>query len=118
MMLLRKVQLTSEPTTTVLPGCVHKYREIYPMLCEDMSDDELRAHIRRRVVNAASRHLLFENPLREGQIIAHTKESKSNAWYVLAENAKRGANYVIITVLVHEDRQFADELEAVEAACG
>jgi hypothetical protein len=121
-MLLRKAMLVADPTFHILPSATTKMSELAPPW-KNKNRDHVNKFILDEIARSVEDGHVFENPAREGQYVIYAELGKKPLWFVAApndvENSKQpDAAYVVITVLMHKDKHFRDEMTAVEADCG
>lgn len=119
-MLLRKAKLPSGATFHVLHSVVLRMYELAPRY-RDRPGDDVRAYVLDEVRTSVENDHVFENPERPGQYIAYAELGKKDLWFVLAPNDQSApeieAAFVVITVLIHKDKRFREEMAEIEADC-
>lgn len=111
MLILRKTTLPDGATFKALPSAVERYQALYPN--PDRTYVEACLELAELVSVACETGCTYTNPKRDNQIVAYA-DLKLPAWLVLAESQPDDdVTHVIITMLAHKDKDFADEFEDV-----
>lgn len=107
MLTLRKTSLPEGSTFKALPTAVERYQALYPD--NDRSYNDACKEIVELVKLACTNNQIFTNPKRDNQIVAYANLDLPS-WLVLAESKHDDVTHVVVTMLAHKEKDFADEL--------
>lgn len=111
--LLRKVEVDPEARWGVAPGCLKTMRKCF-WSSRDEDDTAVRGVVLEHVQAAAVNGHVFENPKRSTQLVAYAEIDERGCWFIIEHARSPEMDMVVLTVRMHRDRDFGDELSAME----
>lgn len=112
-LLLRKIALNASDPLKVLDSCIQQVRRCFRDIAGDIPADDIEELVVEKIHEAIHNNHVFENPKKSAQTIAYAEVWGVPCWFILSEE-KDGGLRLVITMRMHKDKDFGDELAQIE----
>lgn len=111
-LLLRKKSLREETPLSVLDACIQQVKTCFGDKTEQMSQTAIAELVIEKISTSIAQHHTFENPKKPHQVVAFAEVWGAPCWFILSAEQDGGVRFVI-TLRMHKDRDFGDELAQI-----